>query len=200
MAAAARIAPLLVVGGDAARDDADVDDPFAPAVEDGVQERAQLRGPAGGPGKGAVEHVEGPEHEHEDPAESHAWTAARIAATQVPANPIRVRAFGVRPTRPMASATGVAMPRTRSRRLGVTTLTMRRSGPAAVGQAEDLPLAVEERLEGGRQEPADRLAADPPGLDEAGGAEATDVPRDERLRQADVVDELRDRRLGPGSR
>ena len=67
-----------------------------------------------------------------------------------------------------------------------------------MGQAEDLAFAVEERVEGGRQETADRLAADPPGLDEAGGAEAADMPRDERLRQADVVDELGDRRLGAG--
>ena len=67
-----------------------------------------------------------------------------------------------------------------------------------MGQAEDLALALEERLEGSRQEPADRLATDAAGLDEAGGAEAADVPRDERLRQADVVDELGDRRLGAG--
>jgi hypothetical protein len=47
-----------------------------------------------------------------------------------------------------------------------------------------------------RQEPADGLATDPPGLDEAGGAQAADVPRHERLRQPDVVDELGDAGLG----
>jgi hypothetical protein len=47
-----------------------------------------------------------------------------------------------------------------------------------------------------RQEAADGLAADPPGLDQAGGAETADVPRDEGLRQPHVVDELGNGGLG----
>lgn len=47
-----------------------------------------------------------------------------------------------------------------------------------------------------REEAADGFAADPPGLDETGSAEPADVPRHERLRQPDVVDELGDAGLG----
>ena len=49
-----------------------------------------------------------------------------------------------------------------------------------------------------RGEPAERLAADPAGRHEAGGAEPADVPRDERLGQPDLGDELGDRRLADG--
>ena len=49
-----------------------------------------------------------------------------------------------------------------------------------------------------RQEAADRLAADASGLDETGSPKTADVPRHERLRQPDVVDELGDGGLGVG--
>ena len=49
-----------------------------------------------------------------------------------------------------------------------------------------------EGLEGLRDEPADRLPAAPPGLDEPGGPEPAEVPRHERLGQADVLDQLGD--------
>ena len=43
---------------------------------------------------------------------------------------------------------------------------------------------------------AERLATEPPGGDEAGCPEPPHVPRDERLRQPDLSDELGDGRLG----
>jgi hypothetical protein len=47
-------------------------------------------------------------------------------------------------------------------------------------------------------EAADRLSAAAACLDDAGGPQPTDVPRHERLRQADVGDELGDRRFALG--
>jgi hypothetical protein len=57
------------------------------------------------------------------------------------------------------------------------------------------PLPLGELVKCLGPETADRLSAPAPGLDDAGAPEATDVPRHERLRQADMGDELGDRRL-----
>ena len=57
--------------GDAgsARDDAEVDDRLAPAIEDGVHERAELADLARRPGERAVEHVEDAAEEDDDAAD-----------------------------------------------------------------------------------------------------------------------------------
>ena len=52
------------------------------------------------------------------PARSQLCEAAAMAAMIAMPKPIRVRALGVRPTLPIATAIGVAMPRTRARRFG----------------------------------------------------------------------------------
>jgi hypothetical protein len=65
-------------------------------------------------------------------------------------------------------------------------------------EAEDSPLARGELDEGLRAQSADRLATVATGLDDAGRAEPTQVPRDERLREADMGDEFRHRRLAAG--
>ena len=64
--------------------------------------------------------------------------------------------------------------------------------------AENLAFAVGEGSECLGSEAAQRLAPAAAGLDEAGGAEPADVPADERLRQPDVVHELRHAGLAPG--
>jgi hypothetical protein len=71
-------------------------------------------------------------------------------------------------------------------------------GRAGAGQPEDGRLAGGELLEGLGAEAADRLAAHPAGRDEPGGAEPTDVPRHERLRQPDLGDEVGDAGLRAG--
>ena len=55
-----------------------------------------------------------------------------------------------------------------------------------------------EGAEGLGQEAGDGLAADAPGLDEAGDAEPAEVPRHERLAQPDPLDELGDGGLALG--
>jgi hypothetical protein len=57
-------------------------------------------------------------------------------------------------------------------------------------------LAGRERVEGLGAETAERLAPDPARRHEPGGPQSPDMPRDERLRQADLGDELCDRGLG----
>jgi hypothetical protein len=59
-------------------------------------------------------------------------------------------------------------------------------------------LAGGEGREGLRAEAAERLAAEAARRDETGRPEPPDVPRDERLGQPDLGDELGDGRLGGG--
>jgi hypothetical protein len=61
-----------------------------------------------------------------------------------------------------------------------------------------VPLPRDEGLERFRPEPAERLAAAPPRLDETGRAKPPDVPAHERLRQADVLDEVAHGRMPVG--
>jgi hypothetical protein len=61
-------------------------------------------------------------------------------------------------------------------------------------QAEDRTLSRLEVLERLPSNAADGLAAGPPRRDESRAPQPANVPRDERLGQADLGDELRDRR------
>ena len=72
-----------------------------------------------------------------------------------------------------------------------------RRRPAA-REAEDGALALGDLAERLRAEAADRLAADPSGLDEPGRAQALEVMADERLRQADMGDQVVTRGLALG--
>jgi len=69
---------------------------------------------------------------------------------------------------------------------------------ALARDAKDGPFAGGEFGEGFLAETTDRLAALASGDDHAGRPEAPKVPRDERLRQADVGDQFRDGRLALG--
>ncbi len=69
---------------------------------------------------------------------------------------------------------------------------------ALAGHAEDGPLAGGELGERLLAEATDRLAALASGDDDTGRPEATEVPRDEGLRESDVGDQFRDGRLALG--
>ena len=200
IAAAARIAPASKPAASAAGGDADVDDALAGPIEDRVHEGAELRGLAGRPREGAVEQVEdAADDQREDRPASQACCAAATAATIAIPKPISVRWFGVSPSRPKPTAIGVARPRTRWRSSGVTIepITTRRSAVHRcwARQAEDRPLARDEGLERLGAEAAHRLAAVSARRDEPGGAQPADVPADERLRQPDLLDQVRHRRV-----
>jgi hypothetical protein len=66
---------------------------------------------------------------------------------------------------------------------------------ALARDAQDRAFARGELGERSLAESADRLAAAAPGLDDTSASQAAEVPRDERLRQPDMSDELRDGRL-----
>jgi hypothetical protein len=61
-----------------------------------------------------------------------------------------------------------------------------------MSHAQKHALALFHEVEDVRPELAEDLAAGAPGLDEAGGLEAADVPADQRLAEADRVDEVAD--------
>jgi hypothetical protein len=65
-------------------------------------------------------------------------------------------------------------------------------------EAKDPALVRREPVPRLGQQAADRLPPDPARLDEAGQAQLAEMPRDERLAQADVVDELGNGRLALG--
>ena len=131
------------------------------------------------------------------PVTSHSWAPAVTAAMQAMPKPISVSAFGVRPTLPNASAIGVMRPRIFARVSGETSEPLTRR-PGAAGRScaepEDLGLAAREAGEGLRLDRVDRLAPVSLRRDEADLAQLAQVPGDQRLRQADVLDQLRDRR------
>src|SRR6188508_3193952 len=103
------------------------------------------------------------------PPMTHACAPVRIAPTVVIANPISVSPFGVRPIRPMASAIGSK----------IFLMAPRDSFEMVIGSArhaQDRALARCELTERFLPQAADRLAALAPRLDDAGGAEATEMP------------------------
>ena len=141
------------------------------------------------------------------PPASQGCKPTRTAPTMVMPKPIRVRPFGVSPSRPKNRATGSPSFLTRVRVSGLTSepppvgfvAVMRpaRRRSAAVrraAEAEQGALAGQRLVEGVRAEAAQRLAAAPAGGHDARGAELAEVPADERLGQPDVLDELGDRR------
>ena len=137
------------------------------------------------------------------PARIQLWPAAAIAARIAIPKPIRVSAFGVRPS--LAEGEGDrdgdaadAGPRLRADHRAAHEAARSRS--PARGDPEDGGLAALELGERLRAEPTDRLAADPPGRDEPGGAQPPDVPRDERLRQPDRSRRARRRSPRPWAR
>ena len=117
-------------------------------------------------------------------------TRSRAPAIEIP-KPISVSPFGVRPTRPIASAIGSKTFLIRPR----DSLEMVICSPC---HAKDGAFAGGELLERFLAEAADRLAALPPGHHDAGRSEATQMPRHERLAEADMGDQLGDGRLALG--
>ena len=117
----------------------------------------------------------------------HSWAASSAAPRIEIPKPMSVSPFGVRPTRPIASAIG-----------SKTFLIWPRDSFEIVMSAchsQYCALPLGEFVECLRPEAADGFAAMSPCLDDASAAEAADVPGHERLRQSDMRDELRDRRL-----
>ena len=148
-------------------------------VEDGVHERAELADLAGRAGERAVEHVEDAADEDDDAADDpQPGRRARTAPTTVIANPMRVSPFGrqAEPAHPE---------RDRLEDLLDPAAGFVRDGHRTqLGDAEDRALARGELAERLLAQAADRLAAAPARLDDAGGAEAAEVPRHERLATA----------------
>jgi hypothetical protein len=69
---------------------------------------------------------------------------------------------------------------------------------AGAVKAEDRPLPGDERLVGIRAQAADRLPSIPPRPDESGRSQPSDMPADQRLRQPNLFDQIRDRRASAG--
>src|SRR4051794_16912080 len=115
------------------------------------------------------------------------WTPTSAAPAAVMRKPMTVSPSGVRPRRPIASAIGSK----------IFLIWLRDSLEIVMSASHPQygPLPLGELVKCLGPETADRLSAPAPGLDDAGAPEATDVPRHERLRQADMGDELGDRRL-----
>ena len=145
-------------GVDAAPGDADVDDALAPAVEDRVHERAELRRLAGRPGEGAVEEVEDAAEDDEDAGEDPDLGGRDDRGDdRDPEADQRQRVRG-QPDRPMASAIGVAMPRTRVRRLGRDERSrggLLAAAPAAPARPRTAAWRAANAVEGLGHEPAD---------------------------------------------
>src|SRR4029079_69846 len=118
-------------------------------------------------------------------------TRSRAPAIEMP-KPMRVRPLGVRPARPIARATGskTFLIRPRDSLEMVTSSTC---------HAQDGAFAGRELLERLLAQAADRLAALPAGHHDTGRPETTQMPRHERLAEADVGDELRHGRLALGT-
>lgn len=72
---------------------------------------------------------------------------------------------------------------------------MRRVGKR---QAQDAPLVGRESIPRFGDEPGHGFPPRPPGLHEPGQAKLAEVPRNERLAQADMIDEFADRGLALG--
>ena len=138
------------------------------------------------------------------PPISQAWRPTRIAPRTVIPKPIRVSPFGVSPSRPKKRATGSPSFLTRVRVSGLTSepppvgfvgghdgrLVGLRHDPPGAAETEQRALPGERLVEGLPAEAAQRLAAAPAGGHDARRAELAEVPADERLGQADVLDEL----------
>ena len=190
-AADARIATGSDAGEDAAPGDPEVDDRLAPAVEHGVHERAERADLAGRPGERAVEHVEGAADEDDDAADEPELGSEQRRADDGDPEADERQPVGVRPRRPIPSAIGSKTFLIRPRDSFEIVI-------GSAGHAEDRALARGEFGERLLAQAADRLAAVPARLDHAGGAEAAEVPRHERLRQPDMRDELGDGGLAVG--
>src|SRR4029079_6672788 len=110
------------------------------------------------------------------PPSTQSWATRSAAPTIEIPKPMSVSPFGVRPTRPIASAMGskTFLIRPRDSFEIVTGLPLAR-------ETEHGALAGGDLLECLPAQAADRLAALAPGLDHAGRAEAAEVPRHERL-------------------
>ena len=201
IAAPVRRAGQVLAELQGAEQDADVDDALAPAVEDRVHERAELADLVGRPCQRAVEQVEDAAEHDQEAGEDPRLDARRDAATQAMRKPMTVSALGDRPSRPRPTAIGVMRPRTRARVSGETSepLTRRPGRPRAGGvvEAERPRLAARERLERLGDDGVDGLAALPARRHEPDLPQLAEVPRHERLRQPDVLDELAARSPGP---
>ena len=195
IAAADEDGSQVEAGGDAARGDADVDDALAPAVEDGVHERAEPRRLAGRPGEGAVEEVEDAAEDDEDAGEDPGLGGRDDRGDD--RDPEADQRQGVRGEPDLADRERDRRRRCRGRGRGGSGDDERSRGgllaAGGAGEAEDGRLAGGERLEGLRHG-AGRPSRGRSGGSSTrpGGAEPADVPRDERLRQADLGDELGD--------
>ncbi len=109
-----------------------------------------------------------------------------------------VRALGVEAERGRApTAIGVIRPRTLARSLGRDERAAHETAPCAgaggLVEAERPRLAAGEHRERLGDDGVDGLAALPPRGDEPDLAQLAQVPRDERLGQPDVLDQLGDR-------
>src|SRR5829696_747522 len=117
-------------------------------------------------------------------------TPTSAAPAAVMTKPMTVRPSGVSPRRPMASAIGSKIFLIRPRDSFESVMS--------AGDAQDCPFPLGELVERLLAEPADRLTAMAPRFDDARAAQAADMPGDERLRETDMRDQLRDRGLAVG--
>ena len=69
---------------------------------------------------------------------------------------------------------------------------------AGAVKAEDRPLPGDERLVGIRVQAANRLSSIPSRPDESGRPQTSDMPAYQRLRQPNLLDQIRDRRASAG--
>ena len=121
------------------------------------------------------------------PPTTQSSSPTSAAPTPVMMKPMTVSPSGVSPRRPIARAIGskIFLIWPRDSLEIVMSACHPQYGALSLGE-------LVERL---RSEAADRFAAVPAGLDDAGASKPADVPRHEWLRQPDVGDELGDRRL-----
>ena len=190
-------------GSRSAGDDPDVDDALAPAIERRVEEGPEPGDPVLGAGEPAVEHVEGAAEDHDESGRrSHAWPAAAAAAAIEIRKPIDGQGVGgqaepARAERDRGDSAADARARLlRDERLVAHQCQLR--GPTVDGRDGRRCPGGRARARPPRSKTLGRsvaadLAAGALGLDHAGGLEAAHVPRDERLAEADGLDQLADR-------
>src|SRR3954463_15711752 len=127
------------------------------------------------------------------PPRTQTCAASKAAPTTEIPKPMSVSPLGVRPARPIARAIGSKTFLIRPRdSLEIVT------GSLSAREPEDRALTLGEFLERFFTKSTDGPAPLPPRDDAPGGREPAEMPRHERLREADMGDELRDGRLALG--
>ena len=142
-----------VEAGVRSRQDADVDDPLAPAVEDRVHERAEPADACRSPARARRRRGRRRRRRRRGcPASSQAWAPAATAATIAMPKPMSVSALGVRPEPAEARARSARRcrgpgPQSRARR------GSRSRGGAPARRPSRVPVETEDRRARGRRTP-----------------------------------------------